>query len=67
MTDIGTTAIQVSPEVPTEDEMNKVRAILERAINAMVGMSQLTADVDMLRQSQAFRPIPNAFEPRTQA
>ena len=49
MTDIGNTAIRVSPNAPTEDEMNKVQDILSRAINAIVSMSQLSADVDMLR------------------
>ena len=40
------TGIQVAP---TEDEMNSVQDILKRAISAVVGMSQLQADVDMLR------------------
>ena len=47
MTD-GNTAIQVSP---TEDEMNHVRDILTRMVNAVVGMSQLQADVEMLRST----------------
>lgn len=49
--DNGTTAIQVSPI--TEDDMSKVQAILRRAADAIVGMSQLHADVDMLRQTVA--------------
>lgn len=49
MTDIGPTGIQVAPAVPTEDEMSHVQDILKRAINSLVGMSQLQADVDMLR------------------
>ena len=47
MTD-GTTGFQVAP---TEDEMNHVQDILKRALNAVVGMSQLQADVDMLRNT----------------
>ena len=47
MTD-GSTGIQVAP---TEDEMNSVHDILKRAISAVVGMSQLQADVDMLRST----------------
>lgn len=47
--DNGTTAIQVSPI--TEDDMNRVKSILQRAADAIVGMSQLHADVDMLRQT----------------
>ena len=42
------TGIQVAP---TEDEMNSVQDILKRAISAVVGMSQLQADVDMLRST----------------
>ena len=49
MTD-GPTGIQVAP---TEDEMNSVQDILKRAISAVVGMSQLQADVDMLRATVA--------------
>ena len=49
MTD-GPTGIQVAP---TEDEMNSVQDILKRAISAVVGMSQLQADVDMLRSTVA--------------
>jgi len=48
MTD-GTTGIQVAPI--TEDEMNQVQSILKRAIDGVVGMSQLKADVDMLRET----------------
>jgi hypothetical protein len=47
MTD-GPTGFQVAP---TEDEMANASAILTRMINAVVGMSQLQADVDMLRQT----------------
>lgn len=47
MTD-PTTGIQVAP---TEAEMSQVQDILRRAINAIVGMSQLQADVDMLRST----------------
>lgn len=50
MTD-GTTGFQVAPI--TEDEMNRVQSILKRAADAIVGMSQLHADVDMLRQTVA--------------
>ena len=50
MTD-GTTGIQVAPI--TEDDMNKVTSILKRAADAIVGMSQLAADVDMLRATVA--------------
>ncbi len=50
MTD-GTTGFHVAPI--TEDEMSKVQAILKRAADAIVGMSQLHADVDMLRQTVA--------------
>ena len=50
MTD-GTTGIQVAPI--TEDDMNKVTSILKRAADAIVGMSQLAADVDMLRTTVA--------------
>ncbi len=50
MTD-GPTAIQVSPI--TEDEMNKVHDILSRAINAIVGMSQLSKDVESLQAQVA--------------
>jgi hypothetical protein len=53
MTDTGTMAIQVSPVVPTEDEMNKVQEILKRALDAVVSMSQLKTEVDALRQSVA--------------
>lgn len=45
----GNMAIQVSPI--TEDEMNQVRNILQRAMDGVIGMSQLAADVDMLRQT----------------
>ena len=45
MTD-GNMGFQVAP---TEDEMANASAILTRMINAVVGMSQLQADVDMLR------------------
>ena len=50
MTD-GTTGIQVAPI--TEDDMSKVTSILKRAADAIVGMSQLAADVDMLRATVA--------------
>lgn len=50
MTD-GTTGIQVAPI--TEDDMNRVQTILKRAADAIIGMSQLSADVDMLRQTVA--------------
>lgn len=46
MTD-GTTGFQVAPI--TEDDMNKVQTILKRALDSIVGMSQLHADVEMLR------------------
>lgn len=45
MTD-GTTGFPVAPI--TEDEMGKVHDILRRAADAIVGMSQLKADVDHL-------------------
>lgn len=48
MTD-GTTGFQVAPI--TEDDMNRVTSILKRAADAIVGMSQLTADVNMLRDT----------------
>ena len=48
MTD-GTTGFQVAPI--TEDDMSRVNDILRRAADAIVGMSQLKADVDMLRQT----------------
>lgn len=51
MNDTGPTGIQVAPAVPTEDEMTHVQDILKRAINSLVGMSQLQADVDMLRST----------------
>ena len=47
--DNGNTAIQVSPI--TEDDMRQVQTILQRAVDGIVGMSQLHADVDMLRQT----------------
>ena len=50
MTD-GPTGIQVAPI--TEDDMSKVTSILKRAADAIVGMSQLAADVDMLRATVA--------------
>ncbi len=50
MTD-GPTGIQVAPI--TEDDMSKVQAILKRGMDAIIGMSQLAADVDMLRQTVA--------------
>ena len=50
MTD-GTTGFQVAPI--TEDDMSRVQAILKRAMDGMIGMSQLAADVDMLRQTVA--------------
>lgn len=48
MTD-GPTGFHVAPI--TEDDMFKVKDILQRAADAIVGMSQLSADVDMLRQT----------------
>lgn len=48
MTD-GTTGIQVAPI--TEDDMSLVRSILQRATDAIIGMSQLSTDVDMLRET----------------
>ena len=48
MTD-GTTGFHVAPI--TEDDMNRVTSILKRAADAIVGMSQLSADVEMLRQT----------------
>jgi chaperonin cofactor prefoldin len=50
MTD-GTTGFQVAPI--SEDDMNKVQSILKRAADAIIGMSQLAADVDMLRSTVA--------------
>jgi chromosome segregation ATPase len=50
MTD-GPTAIQVSP-IP-EDEMRQVHSIIQRAFDGVIAMSQLSADVDMLRQTVA--------------
>ena len=48
MTD-GNQGIQVAPI--TEEDMLKVRDILQRAADAIVSMSQLSADVNMLRQT----------------
>lgn len=48
MTD-GTTGIQVAPI--TEDEMSLVQNILKRAVDAAVGLSQLQADVQSLRDT----------------
>lgn len=45
----GPTGFHVAPI--TEDDMFKVKDILQRAADAIVGMSQLSADVDMLRQT----------------
>lgn len=45
----GTTGFQVAPI--TEDDMSKVQSILKRAMDGMIGLSQLAADVDMLRQT----------------
>ncbi len=50
MTD-GTTGFQVAPI--TEDEMSRVHDILTRAINAIVSMSQLSKDVESLRNQVA--------------
>jgi len=50
MTD-GTTGFQVAPI--TEDEMNRVQAILKRAIDATMAFSQIAADVTMLRDTVA--------------
>lgn len=49
MSDFGTTAIQVGPVVPTEDEIMQVRNILQRAVDGLVGMSQLQNDVKTLQ------------------
>lgn len=51
MSDFGNTGIHVTPKAPTEDEMNLVRDILQRAVDSIVGMSQLHADVEMLRST----------------
>lgn len=48
MTD-GPTGFHVAPI--TEDDMNRVTSILKRATDAIIGISQLSADVDMLRQT----------------
>lgn len=45
----GNTGIHVAPI--TEDEMNKVQAILKRAIDATMAFSQISADVAMLRDT----------------
>lgn len=50
MTD-GPMGIQVAPI--TEDEMNLVQNILKRAVDAAVGLSQLQADVQTLRNAVA--------------
>ena len=47
----GLTGFQVAPI--TEDDMSRVTSILKRAADAIVGMSQLAADVDMLRATVA--------------
>ena len=44
----GTTAIQVSP-IPTENEMNGFRHMLDRALNAIVQASELAKVVDDLK------------------
>lgn len=44
----GTTAVQVSP-IPTEDDMNKVRAIFEQGLNSIIGLAQISKDVEALR------------------
>jgi FtsZ-binding cell division protein ZapB len=48
MTD-GNTGFHVAPI--TEDDMNRVTSILKRAMDTMIGASQLADDVDMLRQT----------------
>ena len=50
MTD-GTTGIQVAPI--TEDDMNKVRGILNRAADAIVGASQMAQDINSMRTELA--------------
>lgn len=55
--DNGTTAPAGNPApmspVPTEDEMNKVREIFQRALDAIVGMSKLNEEVASLRAAVA--------------
>ena len=46
MTD-GTTGIQVAPI--TEDDMNRVKSILQRAADAIVGASQMANDIAAMR------------------
>jgi len=50
MTD-GTTGIQVAPI--TEDDMNKVRSILQRAADAIVGASQMADDIAAMKAELA--------------
>ena len=50
MTD-GTTGIQVAPI--TEDDMNMVRGILNRAADAIVGASQMAQDINSMRTELA--------------
>lgn len=47
MTD-GTTGIQVAPI--SEDDMNKLQSIFQRALDAIVSMSKLAGEVETLRQ-----------------
>lgn len=53
MTDYGTTGFPVAPIAPTEDEMKQVQSILQRAVDAFVGMSQLQVDVKTLSEQVA--------------
>lgn len=41
----GTTATQVSPALPTEEDMSKARQIVQQGLDAIIGMTQLSAQV----------------------
>ena len=49
MTDIGHTAIQVSPEVHTEADMNKLSSIFSSAANAIIRASDMAKQVAILQ------------------
>lgn len=56
MSDTGTTAVPVSPSIPTESEMNGFRAMLDRALNAIVQASELAKTVEAMKADvEAFK------------
>lgn len=49
----GTTATPTISPVPSEEDMNKVRSIFEQGLNSIIGIAQISKDVEALRTELA--------------